>query len=48
MRGKARVDAFTGANYFEKNINEMHRYVVKNKPDMFYKNTINKMLKPAL
>ena len=43
--GKARVDANTGENYFSANSEGLHSYVVKQKDDTYYADTINQLIK---
>ena len=45
VTGKARVDKETGKNYFRKNKNGKHKYVIKAKPDSYYQNAINEIIK---
>ncbi len=45
VRGTARVDAQTGANYFEKSNDGLHCYVVKRCEDSYYEDMINRMIK---
>ena len=40
VRGTASVDAETGANHFREDPNGLHEYVVKAKPDSFYREAI--------
>ena len=39
------VDKETGKNYFRKNKNGKHKYVIKAKPDSYYQNAINEIIK---
>ena len=43
--GKASVTPEDGANYFEEISGGLHKYVVKNKPDMYYEDILNKLIK---
>ena len=43
--GKASVTPENGANYFEEIPNGLHKYVVKNKPDCYYEDIINELIK---
>ena len=43
--GKASVTPENGANYFEEIPNGLHKYVVKNKPDSYYEDIINELIK---
>ena len=45
VEGTASVDVDTGENTFEKSQNGLHKYVVKNKPDSYYKDMINELIK---
>ncbi len=45
VRGRGRVDAETGKNYFEENENGNHVYVIKQKPDSYYADIINDLIK---
>lgn len=45
VRGTARVDAATGANYFEKSNDGLHCFVVKSCEDSYYEDMINRMIK---
>ena len=44
IRGYATVDADTGANHFRKDENGPHCYVIKAKPDDYYRDAIDKLL----
>ena len=41
VRGKASLDAETGANYFAESAEGLHAYVVKTEPNSFYEDMIN-------
>ncbi len=43
--GTASVELESGANHFEINENGLHKYVIKNKDDSFYKSMINEVIK---
>lgn len=45
VRGTASVDEKTGENTFEENPNGKHVYLVKDRPDEYYKNAIDCLLK---
>lgn len=45
VRGTASVDPETGANYFRKDPDGKHKYVVKKYPDSYYADIINGLLK---
>ena len=45
VRGRARVDAHSGANYFEKSEDGPHCFVVKRCEDSYYEEMINRMIK---
>lgn len=45
VRGRGRVDAQSGKNYFEKDENGNHVYVIKQKPNSFYADIINDLIK---
>lgn len=45
VKGKASVDGKTGENYFEKDENGLHKFVVKVKNNSFYANCINDLIK---
>ena len=45
VRGTASVELESGANHFEINEKGLHKYVVKNKDDSFYKEMINEVIK---
>lgn len=45
VRGTARVDAKTGKNYFEEAENGNHVYVIKQKPDSYYADIIDDLIK---
>lgn len=42
--GTATVDAETGANHFKMHENGLHKYVIKNKENDYYKSQINSLL----
>ena len=44
VRGWAKVDPETGANYFTQDEQGLHQYVVKAKENEFYKKMINDLL----
>lgn len=44
VRGTARVEQFTGANYFEQSESGQHQYVVRTHPADYYKEKINLLL----
>lgn len=44
VRGQARVDVDTGANYFEKTADGTHAFVVKAREDAYYKNEIDRQI----
>jgi len=44
VAGTARVDAVTGVNAFEADPNGKHRYVIKAKPDEYYRDQINRII----
>ncbi len=43
-QGTATVDPETGENRFTDDANGLHRYVIKNKPNQFYKDQINSLI----
>ena len=45
VKGTAYVDVDTGANHFVKDENGLHRYVIKDKEDSYYRNLINEVVK---
>ena len=45
VRGTARVDAKTGKNYFEEAENGNHVYVIKQKPNSYYADIIDDLIK---
>lgn len=45
VRGTVTVDVESGANFFEKNENGLHTYVVKKFDDEYYSNAINTIIK---
>ena len=44
VKGTARVDKFTGANFFERSESGMHQFVVRKHPVDYYKEKINLLL----
>lgn len=44
VRGWARVDADTGANFFQRDVQGRHQFVVKAREDAFYSETINALI----
>ncbi len=42
--GTASVDPITGENRFTEKADGMHRYIIKNKPNQFYKEQINELI----
>lgn len=44
VRGKATVDAVTGQNFFEVSDDGSHAYVIKDKPDGFYRDAIDAII----
>lgn len=44
VRGTARVDKFSGANFFERSESGMHQFVVRKHPMEYYKEKINLLL----
>ena len=45
VRGKASLDAQTGANHFAEMAEGLHAYVVKNEPNSFYEDMINNAIR---
>ncbi len=45
VRGKASVNEITGENWFQKDENGLHSYVIKDFEDLYYENEINKLIK---
>ena len=43
--GTASVDSETGANHFSPGKNGLHKYVIKNKENEYYKKLINQIIK---
>ena len=44
VRGTARVDAQTGANYFERDAGGRHQFVIKNQENRYYEEQINQLI----
>lgn len=44
-QGTATVDPETGENRFTEDANGLHRYVIKNKPNEFYKDQVNSLIR---
>ncbi len=45
IKGDITVNPESGENYFKKNGNALHGYLLKTKPDEYYKDTINELIK---
>lgn len=46
VRGTASLDTESGANRFREHADGLHAYVIKTKPDEYYKNAINQRIAP--